>query len=242
MHTVVVHLLANVLAISDLQCPFEHQDALAFCLHAKKTFFPDIEPHIVNMGDEADQHTLSGKFIADPNGKSAGDELEEAKLRLRDWFRAFPNCKVCISNHTYRVYKKAFNAGIPSQFLYSIGDVYGAPPGWTWHDRILVHDVLFEHGENVSGPTAAINAAVQNQRCTVIGHQHANGGVIHRHSYDRTLWGLNTGCLIDVDKYAFEYGKTLRNKPTLGCGIVRNGNPYFVPMILNQKKRWVGYI
>lgn len=194
------------------------------------------------MGDEVDQHTLSSKFIASPNGRSGSDELEEAKHRLRPWFKEYPNTKICISNHTWRAYKKAYNAGIPQQFLRSISEVYDAPPGWTWHEKILIGDIIFEHGENVSGPCAAINAARDNLRCTVIGHQHSNGGVIHRHAFDKMLWGLNTGCLIDVDAYAFEYGKTLRNKPTLGCGVIRNNVPYFVPMILNTNKRWVKYI
>lgn len=233
--------LTNVLAISDLQIPFQHKDALTFCVHVQKIFFPDIIPDVVCMGDEVDQYTLS-RYSQSPNAKSGGDEFEEAKHQLRDWFRAFPNVKVCTSNHTYRVYKRAIDAGIPSQFLLSIQEAYEAPPSWTWHERVLIGDIMFEHGENVSGPAAAINAARDNQRSTVIGHQHSNGGVMHRHSFDKTLWGLNTGCLIDVDAYAFAYGRTLRNKPTLGCGIIRNGNPYFIPMVLDKNKRWIGYL
>lgn len=209
-----------------------------FILHVKKTFFPDCEPHIVNQGDEVDQHSL-GKYAANPNGRSGGDEVEEAKHRLRPWFKEFPNTFVCTSNHTYRVYKRAFNIGIPDQFLRSVWEVYGAPPGWKWADRWNIGDICFEHGENVSGPMAALLAATQNRMSTSIGHQHSFGGVVWSGSPFQNVFGLNTGCLIDIDAYAFQYGKTLRKKPTLGCGVIKNGIPYFVPMILGINKRWV---
>lgn len=124
----------------------------------------------------------------------------------------------------------------------TVGEVYGAPPGWLWKDKWVHNGIIFEHGENVSGALAALNAAKQNQACTVIGHQHSHGGAIHCDSELGKLWGLNTGCLIDVDQYNFDYGKNLRIKPTLGLGVIKNGVPYFVPMILNQSKRWVGYV
>lgn len=231
----------NALCISDLQCPAEHRDALDFCLHVKKIWFPEIEPIIVNMGDEVDQHTL-GKWPANPNGKSAGGEFEEAKLRLSYWFTAFPKTFVCMSNHTYRAWKRAFMAGIPSQFMKGIGESYGAPPGWQWKEKWISGEICFEHGENVSGPTAALNAAIQNQLSTVIGHQHSHAGVLWRDSDTEGIFGLNTGCLIDVHQYNFDYGKNIRIKPTLGCGVIKNGMPYFVRMILNHERRWVGYL
>ncbi len=234
--------MLNVLCISDLQCPAEHRDALDFVKHVDKTFFfPDAKRFVINLGDEVDQHTL-GKWPANPNGKSGSDELNEARLRLSYWFDAFPKTFVCTSNHTYRAWKKAFLSGIPSEFMKSVGEVYGAPIGWVWKDKWIHDGVTFEHGENVSGPTAALNAAIQNQMNTVIGHQHSHGGVIHRAAEAGIIWGMNTGCLIDVDQYNFDYGKNLRIKPTLGCGVIRNGIPFFVPMILNQAKRWVGYL
>ncbi len=231
----------NVLCISDLQAPAEHTDALRFIQYVDKVWFPDGNREVVCVGDEVDQHTL-GKWPANPDGKSGGDELNEARIRLSYWFDAFPQVWCCTSNHTYRAWKKAFLSGIPAEFMKSIGEVYGAPPGWRWKDKWISHGVTFEHGENVSGPTAALNAAIQNQMSTVIGHQHSHGGVIWKSSETSTLYGLNTGCLIDVQKYNFDYGKNFRVKPSLGTGVIKNDIPYFIPMIENLKRRWVGYL
>lgn len=234
----------NALCISDLQCPAEHRDALDFVMHVDRLWFPGeyrTKRVVVNVGDEVDQHTL-GKWAANPNGKSAGDEFEEAKLRLSYWFAEFPKTFVCASNHTYRAWKKAYMSGIPSQFMRSVGEAYGAPPGWQWRDKWVSDGVCFEHGENVSGPTAALNAAIQNQMSTVIGHQHSHAGVIYRHSEASFLYGLNTGCLIDVQQYNFDYGKNFRVKPSLGLGVIKDDIPHFIPMILNHERRWVKYI
>jgi hypothetical protein len=194
---------------------------------------------VVHVGDEVDQHTL-GKWPHDPNGKSGSDELEEAKHRLRGWFRAFPDVSICVSNHSFRAWKKAFLSGIPHQFLREIGEVYEAPPGWKWADRWIIDDICFEHGEHVSGKLAAITAAEQNRMNTVIGHQHTFAGVMYSASITNQIWGLNVGCGIDIDAYAFRYGKPLRKKPNLGCGIIIEGVPFFIPMLLDKHKRWIG--
>jgi hypothetical protein len=233
--------MSVILAISDTQEPFAHQDALAFCQHLIKPFRDrGDEIIVVHQGDEVDQHTL-GRWPANPDGLSGGAELAEAKHRLSYWFDAFPDVMVCESNHTYRAWKKASEAGLPAEFLKSVAEVYGAPPGWRWAQRWIVDDICFEHGENVSGFNAARSAAIQNRMNTSIGHQHSNAGVQYATGIADQIWGMNTGCLIDVDAYAFRYGRAMRNKPTLGCGIVIHGIPHFVPMILSKTtKRWVG--
>ena len=228
----------NALCISDLQIPFSHKDALEFVQHVKKIFFDGMNPFIVNMGDETDQYTLS-KYITSPNAMGAKAEFEEAKLQLKPWFAAFPKTYVCISNHTYRVYKKADEAGIPEGFIKTIGEAYEAPLTWQWRQQWIHDGVIFEHGENVSGPMGALNAAHQNRMSTVIGHLHSFGGVIHSATFNDIIFGMNTGCLIDVEQYAFAYAKTLRKKPTLGCGIIRDGIPYFIPMLCDHSGNWL---
>lgn len=235
--------MLNALCISDLQAPFEHKHAFDFIAHVKKSFFDrfGIKPFIINQGDEVDQHTLSN-FATSPRAMGAQQEMNEAKLHLKPWFDAYPTTYVCISNHTYRVYKRASEVGIPEGFMKTVGEAYEAPPGWRWQDKWIHEGVCFEHGEMVSGQLAAIRAATQNRMSTVIGHQHANAGVIYGASEHDVIYGMNTGCLIDVKQYAFDYGRVLRNKPTLGCGVILNDVPYFVPMILDHQGNWVGRI
>lgn len=228
----------NALCISDLQIPFEHIDAFDFVCHVRKTYFPNLNPFIVNLGDEFDQHTL-GKWGANPNGHSAKAEMDEAKLRIKQWFNTFPKMFLCISNHTYRVFKRSREAGIPDAFMRSIGEAYDLPSTWQWREKWIHDGICFEHGEMVSGQLAAIRAAMQNRMSTVIGHQHSNGGIIYNASANDVIWGMNTGCLIDVNQYAFDYGKTLRNKPTLGMGIILDGIPMFVPMFVDHNNRWL---
>ena len=101
---------------------------------------------------------------------------------------------------------------------------------------------MFEHGEHVSGSGAALNAAKQNRINTVIGHQHSFGGVSYIDNFDSTLWGMNTGCMIDTTRYAFNYAKKFRNKPTLGTGVIVDGVPHFIPIRLDGRGKWIGKI
>lgn len=236
-----MQLGSNVLCIPDLHIPFEHPDALVFVQAVDKIWFPGQQRIVVLLGDEVDSHSIS-RHMPDPDGRSPRDELEAAKRRLVDWYEAFPIARVCDSNHTRRPWKKAYEAGLSQQFMKDVASVYGAPPTWLWGDRWIFNGVVFEHGENVSGPMGALNAAKQNNCPTVIGHLHTFGGVVHADNFMGKLYGMNTGCLIDVNAYAFAYAKNLRNKPTLGCGVIKNSNPYFVPMILTDTGRWAGAV
>lgn len=229
----------DFLVLPDLHIPYQHPDALAFVLAVDRTWFPGGHRVVVCLGDEVDSHSIS-RHMPDPNGRSPGDELADAKRILADWFSAFPAVNVCVSNHTIRPWKRAYESGLPKEFMREVGEVYGAPPGWKWADRWVLEGVTFEHGEGVSGPLAALNAAKQNRMNTCIGHLHHSGGVIHSCAPEQPwLWGMNCGCLIDQTALAFSYAKTLRNRPTLGCGVIKNSMPCFVPMQTNSDGRWI---
>ena len=99
----------RVLCISDLQVPFEHKDALDFVSAVGDAIN---YTKVVCIGDEVDSFSLS-RYDPDPDGPGAGPELEQAVKHLQPWYKKFPEVLVCTSNHTQRVYKKAFKAGIP---------------------------------------------------------------------------------------------------------------------------------
>lgn len=220
--------------------PFEHKDAFDFVVHLEKTMTrPGDKITVINLGDEFDQHTLRGSSLPDPDGKSCSDELREAIEHGNAWYRKYPKMFLCDSNHSRRAFKRAYDAGLSQEFMRKIGEVYKAPEGWKWAQKWEIDNIVHEHGENVSGIGAALNAAIQNRKSTVIGHQHSNAGIIWSGSYHDNIFGMNTGCLIDTETYAFKYGITYRKKPTLGASITIDGIPMWFPMILDHKRRWI---
>jgi len=53
---------------------------------------------------------------------------------------------------------------------------------------------------------------------------------------------MNVGCLIDQKSMAFSYAKNFRTRFIIGCGIILNGITRLLPMVLNNKGRWIGKI
>lgn len=228
--------MSKVLVIPDLQAPFFHRDSIAFLTAVKKKYQPNV---VVNIGDEVDFHALS-EYNHDPDGLSAGDELIKAIESLQPFYKLFPKVLVCTSNHTARPFRKAYKHGIPKAFLKEYREFLQAPKGWEWAEEYEIDGVIYEHGEGQSGAAGALKAALGNMQSTVIGHLHAFAGIQWSANDKHLIFGFNTGCLIDRHAYAFAYGKLFKNKPVLGCGIIDNGIPMFVPMLLNTKGRWVG--
>ena len=222
----------NVLVISDLQAPFHHKGSLDFLSDQQRRWKAN---KIVCIGDEVDFHAISlHEKEAEANGPA--QELKHAKLLLKQLYRLFPQVDVCLSNHTDRPYRVAGKYGIPREFLKDYKNLLHAPKGWNWFNRVYVDGVVYQHGEGYSGKNGAIQAAMINRQSTVIGHLHSHGGVLWHANDNDLIFGMNVGCLIDVDAYAFRYGRTFKDKPTLGCGVVIEGQQaYFIPMPLGSK-------
>lgn len=228
----------TVLVIPDLQIPFEHPDALAFIIELEARLNPT---EIISVGDEVDQMALS-RYDPDPDADGPTVELSRSIDALQDWYAAFPEMKVCESNHTVRVYKKAFAAGIPTAYMRDVKEWLDAPPGWEWRKSWAIDGVRYEHGDAQGGMFAARNIAIRNRQSTVIGHHHSHGAVFYIANESEMIFGMNVGCLIDINAIAFRYAKDATFKPTLGAGVVANGVPYFVPMLINEQGRWTGEI
>lgn len=226
----------KVLVIPDTQLPFDHKDSIDF-LHAVKE---KVRPtRIVHIGDYFDLHALS-QYVHNPDGYSAGDELKAALKRAKEYYKLFPKCDLIAGNHDVRVYKRASEAGIPKGFLKEYTEWLRAPKGWTIQEKLEIDNVLYIHGEGFSGASGHLTAAVKNMQSVVMGHLHSFAGINYIANHRLICFGMNVGCLIDIHAYAFEYGKTMPNKPILGCGVVDKGIPQFIPMLLNKKGRWVG--
>lgn len=224
----------RVLVIPDMQIPFEHPDAMDFIREVRDEVNPDV---IVNVGDEVDQMGLS-RFDPDPEAPGPGPELRMAIEKLQPWYAEFPDMLLCESNHTARVYKKAFLAGIPEAYLRTVPEWLDAPEGWKWATWWEVDGVRYEHGDAQGGMYAARNLAMRNRKSTVIGHHHSHGAVFYMANDDEMIFGMNVGCLIDMNSIAFRYAKNAAYKPTLGCGLVIDGVPFFIPMLVDDRGRW----
>lgn len=230
----------KVLALSDLQVPFAHPDALAFCKAVAKKEKPDM---IVQMGDLIDVHSTSD-YDPDPDGMSAGDELQKSREELKKWAKAFPKVTVLLGNHDMRYHKAAFKARIPKDVLKSFGDMLETPKTWTYEEELIIDGVLYVHGDQSTGvsPNASIELAKSAMQSVVHGHYHINAGIQYYANKRHLIFAFNTGCLIDRKAYAFNYGKKMIKKPILGIGVIDGGIPKFIPMPMDARGRWTGKI
>lgn len=223
-----------ILAIPDIHFPAHHPDTFSFLKHIKKIYKPN---QVVCLGDEIDAAAL-GEWDKDPDQPGAKDELDAAITLLKQLYQIFPTVKVCTSNHTSRIYRKAFKAGLPSRVLKSYNEILEAPKGWVWSDSWEIGGIVFEHGEGFSGQQGALKAAMQNMQSTVIGHLHSYAGIQYYANARHLIWGFNAGCLIDKSNPAFNYGKHIKAKPIIGVGLIVDEVPRFIPMPLNSRGRW----
>ena len=223
--------------IGDTHLPYEIKGYLPFLIDTFKMFGVD---EIVHIGDEVDNAALSyhEKQTAMPN---ADTEMEQAMQAMKKYYKAFPDVRVCVGNHSALPFRQATSAGIPARMLKSYRDMWEAPKGWEWALDFDIDDVLYTH-VIPSGIGGALKHAMKVRQSTVGGHCHAFGGVNYSSSYRDLIFGMNVGCGVDNDHMAFAYGKLFPTKPTVGCGIVAdNGKTaIFVPMPLGTKIKIVG--
>jgi isopentenyl phosphate kinase len=114
-------------------------------------------------------------------------------------------------------------------------EIIQAPDGWRWakHWKIdTKHPFILEHGDDWGGSFPHLNAAIHNGRSTIMGHHHSKAGVEHVKTNHIEVWGMVVGSLIDFSSYAFEYARSARFKPVIGCGVVVDSGktPIFLPL------------
>lgn len=227
-----------ILVIPDQHAPYQHPDFLRFLCTVRNAFGPDL---VVNLGDETDGHALSF-HDSDPNLDSAGVELEKAKAFLSELHREFPQMLICHSNHGSLVYRRAKAHGIPVQMIKKYRDILfpeSGCPEWSWASHWRVNtplgEVMFKH--QTSG---LLSDAAHNSCNLVVGHEHGKFDIEYSASSSQLYWGMHCGCGIDKDSHAFAYGKNSLRKPIIGCGMIVNGRPMLLPMVMDKAGRWVG--
>ena len=228
---------SRVLVISDMHIPYSHQDLVPFLRAIKKEYSPD---RVICIGDELDKHSLSF-HDSDPDLFSAGDELIESIKMLQPIYKLFPKVDLVDSNHGSMVYRKGKHHGIPRKYLKEYGDVLEAPKGWVWHNdlKITLSDgqkCYFHHGLKQNG----LQVAQQLGMNFIQGHFHNSFNINYSSTPEKLLWNMTIGCLIDDHALAFAYNKTTLGRPIIGMGIIIEGQPVLLPMILGKNGRWIG--
>lgn len=221
----------NVIVIGDTQAPFHHKNYVDFLSDIKKKYKCTQAVHI---GDELDFHQHS-KYVKDPEAMGIMREYTEGIKFMKQLYKLFPKAKACVSNHTIRPWARAAEVGIPHSWMKSYRELLQAPRGWQWSPRWEIDNVIYEHGVGKSGANGHVKAAEKNRQSTCIGHLHAHLGVKYLASHSDLIFGMNVGCGIDINAYAFKYGMFTGDKPTLGCGVVIDGfYAYPIPMNLGS--------
>lgn len=226
-----------VLVISDLHIPYHHPDSFDFLKAIKKKYKPD---RVVCIGDELDNHAMSF-HDSDPDLRSAGDELRIARKYIKELEKVFPKMDLVDSNHGSLFYRKAKAHGIPKCAILPYNDLLGVGKGWKWHQELTIklsdgEQCYFHHGRGAD----ITKVSQAHGMSSVQGHYHEKFKIEYWGNTLKLAFGMQVGCLIDDEAYAFAYNNTNLKRPVIGCGIILNGQPILFPLVKNKKGRWTG--
>lgn len=228
----------SILVISDMHCPYEHPDAVAFLTAIKKKFKPD---KVVCIGDEADFHALS-YHESNPDLDSPGKELDKAIEALKPVYKLFPITEVIESNHGSMVLRKSITAGMPSRVIKSYNDILEAPKGWKWTFDTIVQTplgpVYFCHGKS----TTPGKLASQYGMSTVQGHYHEKAQIHYISTPEKLMFDAHIGCLADDKSLALGYNKINPKRPIVSIMMIVNGIPQIIPLVMKKGGRWIGFL
>jgi metallophosphoesterase superfamily enzyme len=214
----------RILIIGDLHEPFCLSGYMDHCITVQKKHDCGT---VIFIGDIIDNH-FSSYHETDPDGYSAGEELDRAINRVQNWYQAFPEAKVIIGNHDRIVTRKAFSGGLSKRWVRDYSEVLQTP-GWEFLEEYSMYNISFNHGE---GGTAR-NRIKNELQSQVQGHLHSQAYIEYIVGKNYKVFGMQVGAGIDAKAYAMAYGKHFK-KPIISCGVIVNqGNlPILEPMEL----------
>jgi metallophosphoesterase superfamily enzyme len=212
----------RVLVVADLHLPFEKEGYLEFCIRQYKKWKCN---KVIFIGDIIDNH-YSSYHDQDPDGLSAGHELDLTIKKVSKWYKAFPEAIVIIGNHDRIISRKIFSSGLSKKWMKSYQEVLKVD-NWNFLMEYELDNTLYFHGE----AGGAVAKAKQECKSVIQGHRHSEGYVQY---INNDVFGMQVGTGIDRNSYAMAYGSAGK-KPIISCGIVIAGREaYLVKM--NDKK------
>ena len=210
----------NILVIGDTHIPYEKEGYLDFCIEQYDKWNCDT---VIHIGDLIDSHATS-RHPSIPDAYSAGDELSYTIRKLRSWYKAFPNMKVCIGNHDIRSYKIAAEYGIASKWMKGFAEVLEVP-NWEFEESFEINGIVYTHGTGTTGQNSAHLRALNLGQSVVIGHLHSESSIIYHQIATRTIFGMVVGCGVDEKSYGMNYAKNFPRKSIMSCGIILGDQP-----------------
>tara|TARA_A100001201_G_scaffold116016_1_gene99670 strand:- start:577 stop:1275 length:699 start_codon:yes stop_codon:yes gene_type:complete len=225
----------RILVISDMHLPYQHKDAIKFLAEIKKEFKPD---RVINIGDLLDFHAIS-MHTHDPDLASAGHELTIARKYVKELESIYPQVTEVDSNHSSLVYRRAIKYGMSREFLREYGEFLGTKK-WKWVDDLTLtmsngQRCFFTHGRSAD----VLKVSQTMGMSAVQGHYHTKFVVSYWANPDNLFFAMNVGCLINQKSLSMNYAKNFRTRFILGCGIILDGIPRLLPMVLNDKGDWI---
>lgn len=202
----------DVLIVGDLHAPFILDNYLEWCYELSKEYKTK---KTIFIGDIVDGHSWS-YHESDVDGYSVGDELQAAKRQLKLAYKLFPDADITLGNHDLLIARKARTAGLSRHFIKDLGEVIEAPTTWRFGMEFKYDNVNYLHGSIGN----AFSRAKDSRTSTVQGHLHSQAFVQYSVSEKDAIFGLQIGCGLDHNKYAFEYAKPMTKKPVISAGLV----------------------
>lgn len=200
----------RVLVVADLHAPFIRYGYLQFCQEVYHKYNCN---KVVFTGDIIDNH-YSSYHEADPDGHSAGAELQKAKAEIGNWYKAFPKAKVCLGNHDAIPYRKAMTSGLSSTWIRTIDEVLDVP-SWEFSEEFIINGNMYCHGLGRKARQRAKNDLIG----VIQGHYHSESYIEHFVGKNYKIFAMQLGCGVDQKSYAMAYGKHF-NKMHINCGVI----------------------
>jgi hypothetical protein len=202
----------NVLFIGDLHAPHILDGYLEWCKELEIKYKCN---KIIFAGDVIDSNSWS-YHEHDPDGMGVKDELYAAKKQLKKAYDLFPNAICLLGNHDLLISRKAKTAGLSQHFIKDFGEVLEAPKTWTFLHEYELDNVKYIHGSVGD----AFKRACESRQSHCQGHLHSKTFVQWSVSEKDAIFGLQVGCGLDRDAYAFAYAKPFPKKPVISCGLI----------------------
>jgi hypothetical protein len=158
-------------------------------------------------------------------------ELKMARKEIKKLSRILPEWDYVMGNHEARIFKRAAEIGISNSLLKSVAEIYEFPDGARTIKPIIQKDLMIVHGDecSISGSDIPKQFNRVFQKNVIHSHFHAEAGVRYFNNNDKTHWVASSGCNVDRNAFAFDYGnKYCSRLGVLGCIVLIDGVPRFL--------------